>query len=153
MKTTTKTLLIAVLALSVATPALAGRGPEKDHKRGPDRGYVKHPVKGHGSERVFKRLKRQHRRIESGIDSGELTRREARRLKKQQRRIRRLAYDMSEDGRLSRRDRRELHDRLDRASDRIYRFKHNDATRHRNHRHYSESSWGGDEVLWLGYSW
>lgn len=76
---------------------------------------------------VEHRLSRQWRRIQQGIYSGELTRKEARRLKKQQRRIVRHQRAYLDDGRLSRRERRDIVARLDAANEKIYRLKHNGA--------------------------
>ena len=61
--------------------------------------------------------------------SGELTRKEAKRLRKQHRHIARLERKFSKDGFLSRHERRKLRRELDAASDRIYRLKHNDRYR------------------------
>lgn len=105
MNRTLTKLFIATLCLFTAVPAFAGHGW------------------------ILDRLDRQHTRIERGIDSGELTRREARRLKKQQRRIHRLARELSANEQVSRRERRILTEKLNRASDRIYELKHNDAYR------------------------
>jgi|GEM_PF-4964027 len=75
--------------------------------------------------KIAVRRDRQWRRIEQGINAGELTRREVKKLRRQQRRIARLEYAFLDDDRLSRKERLVLMDRLDDASDRIYRFKHN----------------------------
>ena len=121
MKRAAKTLLIASLCLFAVAPAFAGHG--------------------HGHGRVFDRLDRQHSRIENGIDSGQLTRREARILKKQHRRISRLAHEFYEDDHLSKRERRTLRRKLNYASECIHDFRHNDEYRrygHRPHRHWIE---------------
>lgn len=91
-------------------------------------------------DRVNQRQDRQDYRIRDGVRSGELTRREARKLRKQQRRIDHLLAEFCEDGRLSHRERRILARKQDRASRRIYEFKHNDAYRHAA-RHDSEDRW------------
>lgn len=85
---------------------------------------------GYHQQRFEQRLDRQHRRIKQGVRSGELTPKEARKLRKQQRRIDGLERRFSSDGHLDRRERRVLRKQLDRASDRIYRFKHNDRYRY-----------------------
>jgi hypothetical protein len=117
MNRTAKNLFIATLCLFTAAPAFAG----------------------HRHDRLLDRLDRQQNRIERGIDSGELTRREARTLKKQQRRIHRLAREFYADDHLCKRERRILHKKLNRASDRIYALKHNDEYRYarygRGYRH------------------
>ena len=80
-------------------------------------------------DRIDRRLDNQHNRIRNGINSGELTRKEARRLRKQQRFITRLSYKFMSNGYLSRHEVRKLTHVLELASMRIYRLKHND----RNH--------------------
>lgn len=107
-----KNLFVAALCLCAAAPAFAG----------------------HRHERLHDRLDRQHIRIERGIESGELTRREARKLMKQQRRIHRLAREFYADDHLGKRERRILTQKLDRASDRIHALKHNDEYRHAGYR-------------------
>lgn len=112
MKRRYLTCLIPLIGL-IATPVLA------DHDR-----Y-------HPQGKIEQRLDRQHWRIKQGVRSGELTRKEARSLRRQQRRISRLERRFSSDGWLDRGERHELRDKLDRASDRIYRLKHNDRYRGR----------------------
>ena len=109
MKRLAKTLFIATLGLLTVTPAFAGHG------------------------RLLDRMDRQQIRIERGVESGELTRREARALRKQQRRIHRLARDFYMDDYLSKRERRILRKKLNRASDRIRALKHNDEYRYARH--------------------
>lgn len=112
-----KNLFVASACLFVAAPAFAG----------------------HGHERLLDRLDRQQIRIERGIESGKLTRWEARSLKKQQRRIHRLTHEFYADDHLGKRERRILKKKLNRASDRIHALKHNDEYRYANygygHRH------------------
>ena len=72
----------------------------------------------------------QMRRIQQGIHTGELTRKEARKLRHEQRDIRRLKRHFVRDGRLSRHERRTLRKRYARAGRHIYRFKHNQRTRY-----------------------
>ena len=108
----------------------------------------------HGKEgRVFKRLERQHYRIENGIDSGELTRKEAKKLWRENRKIRKMTRRFREDGVLTRHERDKINDRLDRASDRIWVFKHNDWYRHdHRHRNYSHHGYGYDKYENSRYS-
>jgi len=89
-----------------------------------------------GVERIEKRLRRQRRRIRMGWHNGELTPREMRKLRRQQGRIHEFKWQAMRDGWLSRYEVHELERMLDRASDRIYRFKHNS----RRSRYYS-SRW------------
>ncbi len=70
---------------------------------------------------------RQHHqtgRIVQGVRSGELTRRETRRLARQQMRIRHEERRFKSDGELTRRERARLHRDLNRSSASIYRQKH-----------------------------
>ncbi|MDJ0666458.1 MAG: hypothetical protein QNJ61_04250 [Desulfobacterales bacterium] len=71
-----------------------------------------------------KRMQNQHHRIRDGVASGELTYREARQLRRHHRVTRRLRNYFLSDGHLTHRERRILHRRLDRNSDRIYAYKH-----------------------------
>jgi len=68
---------------------------------------------------------RQDRRIEQGIRSGELTRREAWRLGRGEARIERAEWRAKADGRVTACERAHLHRALNRESRRIYRLKHN----------------------------
>lgn len=139
MKHINTLLLTALLGLSVSLPAAAG-------------------PKYHGN--LLDRIDRQHERIQDGKESGALTRREARKLKKQQRRIRSLAREFREDGRIDREERRILRRKLDKASKRIYAFKHNDKQRptyhdDRGYRHDSGGysyRWNHDSNNWPRYS-
>lgn len=127
------------------------RGGKKHRsKRGRDH-RSKHDRRGCFDCRVEKRQDRQQARIRQGLRSGELTRHEARKLRKQQRRVERLERRYAADGKFTKTERRRLVRALDRASDRIYRFKHNDLYR-RSHRYgyrydrglpWREFSWGG----------
>ena len=115
---------------TLATPAMADRYY--------DNGY-------HYATRFEQRIDRQHRRIERGVRSGELTRKEAKHLRKQLRRIARLERRYTRDGFLDRHERRKLHSKLNVASDRIYRLKHNnryrEPRRHDHHYGYGDSGW------------
>ena len=82
--------------------------------------------------RFEQRLDRQHARIKQGVRSGELTRKEAKLLRRQQRGIRQLLREFRDDGWLSKKERRILTKKLDRASRRIWEYKHNEFTRHRH---------------------
>lgn len=100
-------------------------------------GFLAMPALSHQSspnssnyDRFEQRLKNQRYRIHDGIDKGELTHRESKRLRKQQRFIMRLTYKFMHDGYLDRYESRELRDELNRAGKRIYRLKHNDRFRY-----------------------
>ncbi len=113
MKVSKAIWLIPLLG-TLAMPAFADRDYDDDYRY----------------SRIEHRLDRQHYRIKDGVRSGELTRKEARRLRKQQRHIAKMERRFSRDGHLDRQERRTLRRELDDASDRIYRYKHND--RYRN---------------------
>jgi len=114
----------------------------------------------HGDARflrhVDRRQVRQRHRIEEGWASGELTRKELKRLRKGQRRIARLEREYRADGYLSPRERRVLREALDHASDRISRNKHNDRYRFvRHHARHAEAH-GEGIALWVdgtGIGW
>ncbi|MEO5342797.1 MAG: hypothetical protein H7842_05575 [Gammaproteobacteria bacterium SHHR-1] len=93
----------------------------------------------HGSN-IDQRLERQERRIEQGLRSGELTRREARQLRKKHQRISHLYEDSSQHG-LSKPERRRLERKLNRLSDSIYSLKHNEIKRPL-HRTYAPKAFG-----------
>ena len=161
MKTFAKTLLASSLCMLMAVPAHAGR-------------Y-------HDDDRLMDRMERQHERIENGIESGALTRKEARKLKKQQHKTRKMAKKFREDGSLTKKERRALNSQLDKRSDRIWEFKHNDRDRHtdryvfrdthrdaswqhRHHKHYKQHEhdehyendsgivyWVSDGDIWSRY--
>jgi hypothetical protein len=73
---------------------------------------------------IDRREHREQQRIRQGIRSGELTRREARRLEAEQGRIRGYEWYAKSDGQVSRAERRHLDRMLDRSSRDIYRQKH-----------------------------
>ena len=102
------------------------------------------------------RQARQHRRIEDGWRSGELTRKELKRLRKNQRQIAHLERKFSADGHYSRRERQTLREALDEASGRIYRKKHNDRYRTVRHQDRGHDGWGEMFGLWsdgVGFVW
>lgn len=78
---------------------------------------------------VNQRQHRQHERIVDGMQSGELTRREARSLRLEQRSIKAREAEFKSDGVLTRGERRELHRDLNESSRDIYREKHDGSTR------------------------
>ena len=116
-----KTFLALPLLGMLVTPAIAGRYYDD----------------GYHNSRFEQRIDRQQQRIEQGVRSGELTRKEAKRLRKQLRHIARLERRYTLDGHLDRYERKKLHNKLDVASNRIYRLKHNDRYRKpKRHGHY-----------------
>ena len=105
MMTITKAFFATTLCVLIAVPAYAGHNDWNDGLR----------------ERMYQLDKR----IEHGIKTHELTRKEAKELEQQQHRIHRLAREFREDGRLSRKERHKLERELDRLSDQITEYKHN----------------------------
>ncbi len=105
MKTLTKAFFTTTLCLLVAIPAYAGHSDRYDGFR--------------------ERMQQLDQRIEHGIRTHELSRKEAKELEQQQHRIHRLAREFREDGRLSRKERYRLENELDRLSDQITEYKHN----------------------------
>ena len=93
---------------------------------GHDGAYGYHVPQHRFENRVDRRQARQWDRIQDGIDRGELSRREVRRLMRSQRRIARMEDRFIRDGYISPRERRKLERALDRTSKRIKRAKHND---------------------------
>lgn len=78
---------------------------------------------------INRREHHEQQRIRQGVRSGELTRREARRLEAEQGRIRGYEWYAKSDGHVSRAERRHLDHMLDRSSRDIYRQKHDGQTR------------------------
>lgn len=115
-----KTLMIVPLACLVSMPVAS-------HQYGHD-----------GYSRYDKRVERQQSRIRQGVKSGELTRKEAKKLRSQQKKIAKLERKFSKDGHLSRHERKKLERHQDKASKRIYRLKHNDDIRGHRHGRYKK---------------
>jgi hypothetical protein len=110
MKIIAKTLLASSLCIFMAVPAHAGHN--------------------HDDGRLVDRMQRQHERIENGVESGALTRKETRKLTKQKHKTRSMARKFRKDDVLTLKERRILNKRLNKASNRIWVFKHNDSERH-----------------------
>lgn len=99
----------AIAALMIATaPAFADQG-ERHHPRDPG---------------VNARQHHQQERIEQGVRSGELTRGEARNLRQEERGIRKEERQDKADGKLTRDERKDLHEDLNKASRDIHDEKH-----------------------------
>ena len=78
---------------------------------------------------VNARQHNQHARVVQGVRSGELTRRETRRLAEGQRDIRQLERAYRSDGQFTRAERRDLHHEQNQASRAIHRQKHDAQSR------------------------
>lgn len=90
----------------------------------------RHDRRHHAQQNINQRQDRQHRRIRQGVRSGELVRKEAQRLRKQQRHIADLERNFRADGRFNKKERQIIVSKLDNASERIYKLKHNDRYRY-----------------------
>jgi hypothetical protein len=73
---------------------------------------------------IDKRQANQEKRIDQGVASGELTKREARRLEKQQAHINKAEGRAKADGVVTKAERARLHHEQDKASGNILRQKH-----------------------------
>ena len=72
---------------------------------------------------------RQKDRIEEGVDSGDLTNKEARDLRNQQRDIKADRQDARQDGVVTQKERRQIQQKQNEASKEIYQEKNDDDTR------------------------
>jgi septal ring factor EnvC (AmiA/AmiB activator) len=115
MKPIAKTLLIAALILGGTLPAYA------DHHEG-----------------LWERMHRIDQRIEQGVRSGELTRREVHRLDRERHEIRAMFREFRDDHHLSHKERRILEYKIDRLSEHVAALKHNDRERHDRDHYYRD---------------
>lgn len=94
------------------------------------------------------RQKKQFRRVGGGVKSGEITRREFKRLGREQWRIGQTTKNARADGRYSARERHRIHKLQNRASRHIYRTRHNEVRRHGYKPHYRHKYyWHGTRHL------
>lgn len=83
--------------------------------------------------RIHNRQERQAKRIQKGVQSGELTNHEQKKLAREERRIQREKKEARSDGVMTGQERRKIERMQDKASADIYRMKHDDgATRQDN---------------------
>ncbi len=73
---------------------------------------------------IQQRMQNQERRIQQGVNSGELTPKEAGKLEAREAKIRQDEERMKSDGNLTPKERQKLSKELDKASNRIYNQKH-----------------------------
>jgi hypothetical protein len=78
---------------------------------------------------INERERRQQRRIADGVQDGELTRKEARKLGRQQARIHRAEARAKADGEFRAKERATIQKKQNRASRQIYKQKHDRQTR------------------------
>ncbi|MFN7946140.1 MAG: hypothetical protein U0Z53_12370 [Blastocatellia bacterium] len=91
--------------------------------------FAQDPAPGTRTPGVTDRQQNQQRRIRRGVRSGELTRKETRRLEKEQKEIHQEKKEAKADGTVTAQERREIHKDQNKASRDIYRAKHNRRTR------------------------
>lgn len=116
-----KLLTIGLIAASLAsTTAMA----ESQQHRSAQKHHQHHTLTLNFS------LKKFERRIDGGVRSGELTRKETRQLRKRLRNLRQDVRDARADKRISKREKRRLEKQAKRLSRSIYVKKHNHATRY-----------------------
>ena len=116
-------LAAAVIAFGASTPIVFAHPSPHGHPHQSDH----HPGR---EASINERQYMQQRRIEEGFRSGELTRREARRLEAELAVIRRKEHAFRSDGHLDRMERRELHSDLDRLSRLIAQERHDRQARY-----------------------
>jgi hypothetical protein len=100
-----KSMLFAVLAILGSAPLLAG------------------------TPRLNQREANQHARIHQGVESGSLTKPEARRLREGEARLNYNEARAKADGVVTPAERAKLHNEADRESERIYKQKHDGQSR------------------------
>ena len=74
---------------------------------------------------IEKRMENQEQRIQQGVNSGQLTPKEASKLEAEQAKIRQSEEKMKADGKLTKRERKKLNKQQDKASHHIAKLKHN----------------------------
>ena len=99
-----------LICLAIAASALTGQWAAADNPKFP--------------HNVNQRQQHQQERVRKGVQSGELTRKEARGIANQRRDIKDLEREYRSDGTLTKRERADLDRRLDDASGDILRQKH-----------------------------
>ena len=80
---------------------------------------------------IYQRKRNQQRRIEQGVDSGQLTRGETRNLEKKEHSLNQEERDMRkmDNGKLTSQDRKTINQQQNKMSKQIYRDKHNNRKR------------------------
>ena len=101
--------LIAILALTAGGAAMAQSAAPQA------------PV---GTPKIDQREANQEKRIEQGVKSGELTKKEAARLEKREAKLQANKEKAQADGKVTKQERQQLHREANRDSKAIYRQKH-----------------------------
>jgi len=107
------TAIVAATLAALSLPAAAQYGHDPD-----------------STARIDRRQEAQERRIERGIETGQITRREAARLREGQREIRRMERQALADGRIDRWERRQIEQAQDRQDVLINRERHDRQARY-----------------------
>ena len=138
-------LCLCALALAIASTTTLAKERDREDRRGQrDHRVTPHaevqrnqhqrkPSSKHSDCfecRIDRRQARQKARIRDGWVTGELTRHERKRLVKKQRKIARMERRFGADGKITRGERKRLIRAPDRASEKVFRLKHNDRYRH-----------------------
>ncbi len=128
-----------MLALTIILMSIPGLSHAKGWRHS---NYGGHNHQSHDAlsfwENIERRQHKQHRRIDRGIDNGQLTRREVRKLKREQKHAAREIRHFRRHQYLSSLNKRQIIEHLDFVSHKIYDLKHNDyVRRHRHHNHQS----------------
>jgi len=130
----TKMIIIFAAAMTISGQTYAKRPRcDQDNRYGNSYGYPDqyqrrqgYEVARHGFDNpIDERQARQYRRVHRGIETGQLTRKEANRLHRKMGKIASLERKFSADGYLSPREQAVLQKKLNRTSQKIHRFKHN----------------------------
>ena len=111
MKKTSSILIAVAISLFVGLTAMAQTTPETN------------------TPRINKRQHEQQKRIRQGVRSGELTKREAKKIEKDERGIRREERAAKADGTVTAEERKAINKDLNKTNRRIYRAKHNNRDR------------------------
>jgi len=130
-----KMLTIAIILMLVPFASHAERNSHFKHR--------KHEQQQNNSyfwKNVDRRQYKQEGRIERGINKGQLTRREAKKLHKEQKHVAKQIRHFQRHNHLSRRDKREVMEHLDYVSDKIRILKHNQHYVHRNQYKHKKST-------------
>lgn len=139
-----KNLSYLIAVVIAGTLALSTVAQARGYGANYDRSTPQHRFENH----IDRRQARQWDRIKQGIDNGDLSRKEARRLARNQRQIARMEDRFERDGYYSPREKQKLERALNRTGKRIKRAKHSDhgrpygghhhGWRGKHHRHEAE---------------
>lgn len=119
------TLIMVLMLIPFASHAeWSGHSKHRNHEHRHNNSYFWQDVEH--------RQYRQQSRIDRGIDKGQLTRREIKKLRREQKHIAKQVRNMKRHNYLNKRDKREVMEHLDFVSDKIRTLKHNKHYARRN---------------------